>query len=72
MYLDYIENVLQVDLEVHHIVYYLDLLDRHENDRIMALDVENNNSNSVRNLEDIDKDTKELQMELLSPLMLME
>ncbi len=56
MYLYYIENVLSVEQEVHHIVYYLDSLDLLEHDRKVEFVVEDNKKKVRHNLMNIVED----------------
>ena len=64
MYLYYIENVLSVEQEVHHIAYYLDLLDQLVDDRKVEFVVEDNTKKEQHNLmntvDDIVGDEEEL------------
>ncbi len=63
VYWYYIENVLSVEQEVHHIVYYLDSMDLVEHDRKVGSVVEDNKKKEQHNLKNIVDDIVEDVME---------
>jgi len=68
VYLYYIENVLLVEQVVHHIVYYLYLLDLVENDKQEALVVEDNMKNIDDDIVEEVVDEKFVDLEMLKDI----
>jgi hypothetical protein len=68
VYLYYIENVLLVEQVVHHIVYYLYLLDLVENDKQEAPVVEDNMKNIDDDIVEEVVDEKFVDWEMLKDI----